>query len=171
MGLFGFGKRKTKNTPEQNSTKTQERTLKKERFFVAGTYYHKAAIQALAKANPDWRKAGKTLAAEGKVMEKIPHYTYADRPIKLEPEPTNAHDKNAIKVLIAGEFVGYISQDDNILVGKILQSGDIKYITAEFRGGEYKVVSEDGSVVKMDNHVGIALHMGYVLAPEGGKVI
>lgn len=95
-------------------------------------------------------------------MEKIPHYTYVDRPVKLEPEPTNMHDKNAIKVIIAGEHVGYISQDENIHVGSILKTSSIKYLIAEFRGGEYKVVSEDGSTVKMDNHIGIALHIGYV---------
>lgn len=138
------------------------RTLKKERFSVAGTYYHMPAINKLAKANPDWRKGGKTLAEEGKVMEKVPHYTYMDRPINLEPEPTNEYDKNAIKVIIAGEHVGYIGQDDNVHVGEILRFGDIKYITAQFRGGEYKVVSADGSVETMDDHVGITLHIGYV---------
>lgn len=155
-------KTKPRGSPNAASPKLQERTLKKEHFIVAGTSYHKTAIQSLAKANPDWRKGGKTLSAEGKVMEKIPHYTYVDRPVKLEPEPTNMHDKNAIKVIIAGEHVGYISQDENIHVGSILKTSSVKYLTAEFRGGEYKVVSEDGSTVKMDNHIGITLHIGYV---------
>ena len=95
-------------------------------------------------------------------MVKIPHYTYVDRPVKLVFEPTNQYDRNAIKVMIAGEHVGYIKEDENIHVGNILRSCDIKYITAEFRGGEYKFVSEDGTVAKWDNYVGITLHMGYV---------
>ena len=35
----------------------------------------------------------------------------------LEPEPTNPHDANAIKVVVEGRLVGYLSRDDALRYG------------------------------------------------------
>lgn len=127
-----------------------------EKFVVAGTYYHMAAIQRLAVANPEWRKSGKTLAAEGRAMEEIPHYLYKNSPVELVPEPKNPHDKNAIKVMIAGEHVGYISRDENVHVGSLLQSKRITGVTAEI-SGEVKAACNDGTILTSGDHVRIVL--------------
>lgn len=131
-----------------------------EKIYVAGPYYHTAAIQRLAKANPEWRKSGKTLAAEGRAMEEIPHYLYKNSPVELVPEPKNTHDKNAIKVMIAGEHVGYISMDENIRIGEILRAGRIRSLSAEIIG-ECKAAFEDGTIIKSSDHVRIVLTCVY----------
>ena len=38
-------------------------------------------------------------------------------PARLEPEPTNPHDENAIRVLVYDQLVGYLSRDDALRYG------------------------------------------------------
>lgn len=140
----------------------KSKTLQKEHFYVAGVYHHKTALKALAKANPDWRKSGKTLVAEGKAGEEIYHYLYADRPVKLVFEPNNAYDPHAIKVLVAGEHIGYVPEDENLHIGDILRRHDVKYLYARFHGGEVKLVSENGDTVTGENQVGARIFIGYL---------
>lgn len=138
------------------------RTLQKEYFSIRGLDHHKTAVKALAKANPDWRKSGKTLVAEGKAGEEIHHYLYADRPVKLVFEPNNAYDPHAIKVLVAGEHIGYVPEEENQHFGAILRYHDIKYLYARFHGGEVKLVSQSGEVITGENQIGARIYIGYV---------
>ncbi len=46
---------------------------------------------------------------------------YDENNIKLEKDPNNIYDKNAIKVLIEDKHVGYISTEDNIKVKKFMK--------------------------------------------------
>ena len=65
---------------------------------------------------------------------------YSDGLIKFEKEPENEYDKNAIRVIIKGMgTVGYIPKNINISFGKILENEEIKDITANLSGGEYKL--------------------------------
>lgn len=147
---------------QKKEAQTQESgQLVKEDFHVAGSSYYSANIKKLACANEDWKKSGKKLAAEGKVMEKIFRYTYINKPVKLIPEPKNPHDKNAVAVYVAGEQVGYIPAEDAPHVRQVLSSKKIKYISSFIGGGDYKVVSEDGTVVKMDGDVKISVRIAY----------
>ena len=46
----------------------------------------------------------------------------------LEPEPGNPHDANAIKVLVEGRHVGYLSRDDAVRYGpavRLLREHDL----------------------------------------------
>lgn len=43
--------------------------------------------------------------------------------LELVPEPTNKHDKNAIKVMRHGVQVAYIAQKDTQVIAKLLQEG------------------------------------------------
>ena len=161
MGLFSLFKSKNEPTkPAVEAIKTDGK-LVKEDFTVVGVQYHKDSLKKLSTANPDWRKGGKTLASEGKVMEKIYHYSYLNKPVKIVPDVNNAYDKNALMVLIAGEHVGYIPADDTAHVKAILSQTSVKYITSCFWGGEYKVVSENGDAVKMEEHVHISVRIAY----------
>lgn len=140
---------------------TESVGLVKEDFRVTGVAYYTANIKKLACANEDWKKSGKKLAAEGRVMEKIFRYTYINKPVKLIHEPKNPHDKNAVAVYVAGEQVGYIPAEDAPHVRQVLSSKKIKYISSFIGGGDYKVVSEDGTVVKMDGDVKISVRIAY----------
>lgn len=41
----------------------------------------------------------------------------------LEPDPSNAHDPNAVRVLFEGEHVGFIAKDDAAELAELLDSG------------------------------------------------
>ena len=140
MGLFDFLK---KEQPQP-----EERKLVKEDFKVVGVHYHPAEIKRLQNANPDWRKGGKTLAEEGKVNKRIYHYSYINKPVKIAVDDGSVYKKGALKVIIAGEFVGYIPDDDTKHVSEILKTKSVKYVTAMIKGGEYKVIGEDGKPIK-----------------------
>lgn len=165
MGLLDFLKKLAEPSKENQQDVVDPSTskaLKKEDFEVAGVHYCLKNIKLLATVNPDWRKKSKSLVSKSKPRRRIYKNTYINKPVKLIPEPTNKHDKNAIIVQIAGEKVGYISADDNIHVKQILSKHDVKFISAFISGGEYKDVTEDGIVDRGDYGIDINIRIGYV---------
>jgi hypothetical protein len=46
-------------------------------------------------------------------VKGVQHYSN----VKLEPEPTNQHDPNALKVVVSGEHVGYVPRGKPISPG------------------------------------------------------
>lgn len=164
MGFFDLFKSSTSvslETAHQNSSKPV-RSFQEKTYYVVGTQYYLGAISSLARVNPDWKKSGAVLASEGKVMEKIFKTNYINKPVKLVPEPQNKHDKNAIKVIISGKTVGYISREDNRKVKRILTQHDVKFISSFISGGPYKVVSENGDAVTVEKQLSIHVKIGYV---------
>ena len=139
MGLFDFLK---KEKPQE------ERHLVKEDFKVVGAHYHPNEIKRLQDANPDWRKSGKAIVEEGKAGKRIYHYNYINKPVKIEVDDGSTYRKGALKVLIAGEHVGYISDQDLKHVSEVLKTKSVKYVTARIYGGEYKIIGDDGKAVK-----------------------
>ena len=158
MSIFNlFSKKETAPVDEQPTSGK----LVKEDYKVAGIHYHLDNIKKLGTATPDWRKSGKTLAAEGKVMERIHHYTYINKPVKIIPDDGSIYEKGALMVFIAGEHVGYIPDSDTKHVTSILNTKSIKYISASIRGGEYKIVSENGEAIKWDAQPVITVRIAY----------
>lgn len=155
---FGF----RKNGIIKTVSKTESRTLKDEIFHVAGVCYYEENIKKLSNVNPDWKLSPKKVVEIGKSEKRIFHYNYVNRPVKLQPEPENEHDKNAIAVFIAGELVGYISRADNIHVNDILQNREIKSVSGFIGGGEYKIVGSEGTVSKDESDVGVSIRIKYV---------
>jgi len=150
--------------PQQEITpqRPPERVYTEEVFEVAGTQYYLDNIKKIRSANPDYRKGAKTLISEGKAGKSIQHYTYIKKPVKLIPEPTNPHDRNAVAVYIAGELVGYISRENNIHVKDIITNYDVKFISSFFNDGEYKVVRDNGDVFKAQGGLKISIKIGYI---------
>lgn len=139
-----------------------DRTLKEETFDIAGVSYYLDNLQKLACANPDYRKRGKTLAEEGQAGKRIYRYNYVYKPVKLILEDKNPHDRYAVMVQIAGEKVGYISQDQNRHVREILSKHEVKFISARISGGEYKVIAENGDTEKDSKRNYITVKIAYV---------
>lgn len=139
-----------------------DRTLKEEAFDIAGVSYYLDNLQKLACANPDYRKRGKTLAEEGQAGKRIYRYNYVYKPVKLILEDKNPHDRYAVMVQIAGEKVGYISQDQNRHVREILSKHEVKFISARISGGEYKVIAENGDTEKDSKRNYITVKIAYV---------
>ena len=137
-------------------------TLKEETFHAAGVSYYEANIRKLACSNPDWSASITRIIKEGKAGKRIYKANYINKPVKLVPEPKNPHDKNAIAVVIAGELVGYISREDNLHVKDILDNREIKSLSAFIGGGEYKIVGEDGDVVRGEYGFSVNVRIKYI---------
>lgn len=153
-------KSKTKPLPIEPKD-VPKKKLHKEDFFVVGVRYYRKNIRKLACANKDYNLKVSNLLEQK--LYKVYKYTYINKPVKLVPEPTNPHDKNAVAVYIAGELVGYISSDENIHVLNILKNGDIKYITSSITGGDYKTVNLNGDVSKCSKNININVRIGYAI--------
>lgn len=114
-----------------------------ERHKLAGTSYHMDAIMALAEENPDYDLTKREIIDDGLTDERIYQCTFADGPVELVDDPENEHDPNAIKVLIAGQHIGYIKRGSTGRVHNLQRAGRVLGVTAEIYGGKYKVVTCD----------------------------
>lgn len=111
-----------------------------ERHKVAGTSYHLDAIMALAQENPDYDLTKREIIDDELTDERIYQYTFADGPVELVDDPDNEYDPNAIKVLVAGQHIGYIKRGSTGRVHNLQRAGRVLGVTAEIYGGKYKVV-------------------------------
>lgn len=114
-----------------------------ERHKLAGTSYHLDAIMELAQENPDYDLTKREIIDDDLTDERIYQYTFTDGPVELVDAPDNEHDPNAIKVLIAGQHIGYIKRGSTGRVHNLQRAGRVLGVTAEIYGGKYKVVTCD----------------------------
>lgn len=111
-----------------------------ERHKVAGTTYHLDAIMELAEDNPDYDMTQREIIDAGMEEQRIYQYTFPDTPVELVDDPDNEQDPNAIKVLVAGQHIGYIKRGSTGRIHNLQRSGRVLGVTAEIYGGRYKVV-------------------------------
>lgn len=111
-----------------------------ERHKVAGTTYHLDAIMELAEDNPDYDMTQREIIDAGMEEQRIYQYTFPDSPVELVDDPDNEQDPNAIKVLVAGQHIGYIKRGSTSRIHKLQRSGRVLGVTAEIYGGRYKIV-------------------------------
>lgn len=154
---------------EGNNMSQPDRTLQTESFSAVGMHYYSENIGKLACRNEDWKRTAKNIISLGKTDKRIYRYNYIYKPVKLIPEPTNQHDKNAIIVQIAGEKVGYISRDENLHVKDILNNCEVKYISAFIGGGDYKIVQSNGEMIKQSEPHSITIKIGYIAPNSSSK--
>lgn len=142
-----------------------------ERHKVAGTSYHLDAIMELAQENPDYDLTKREIIDDGLTDERIYQYTFADGPVELVDDPGNEYDPNAIKVLVAGQHIGYIKRGSTGRVHNLQRAGRVLGVTAEIYGGKYKVVicdDDDGAerydLIKDETGYGAAIEI--LVRPE-----
>lgn len=143
-----------------------------ERHKLAGTSYHLDAIMALAQENPDYDLTKREIIDDGLTDERIYQYTFSDGPVELVDDPDNEYDPNAIKVLIAGQHIGYIKRGSTGRVHNLQRAGRVLGVTAEIYGGKYKVVicddDDDGAehydLIKDETGYGAAIEI--LVRPE-----
>lgn len=138
------------------------RTLQEEDFKAAGVNYYSESINKLACSNPDWNLSAKQIINSGKVEKKIFRYYYVNKPTVLKEEPDNENDPNAVAIYIASELVGYISREHNVHVKDILHNHEIKSISGFIGGGEYKIVTAEGSTNKFDSSFSVNVRIKYI---------
>ena len=160
--LLYYGLRKKGLIKSNNPNRSITRTLTVEDIHAVGVSYYEDNIRKLAYNNPDWNLSAAKIVSEGKAGKRIFRYNYVNRPVKLQFEPENPHDKHAIAILIAGELVGYVSKDENVHVKDILQNHEVKSISGFIGGGEYKVVSENKGIMKSENGFSVNVRIKYI---------
>lgn len=143
-----------------------------ERHKLAGTSYHLDAIMALAQENPDYDLTKREIIDDGLTDERIYQYAFADGPVELVEDPGNEYDPNAIKVLVAGQHIGYIKRGSTGRIHNLQRAGRVLGVTAEIYGGKYKVVicddDDDGTerydLIKDETGYGAAIEI--LVRPE-----
>ena len=143
------------------TTLPSDHALHKDDFTVVGMTYHPQSFARLQVANPDWRTAKKKILETGLAGKAIYHYTYINKPVTLKLDPTNRYGTDRVMVFIAGEHVGYLSEENDAHAREILEYGSIKYITAMITGGEYRIVFNDGTEQKNSNPLRVSVRIAY----------
>lgn len=97
------------------------------------------------KKTDEWSYSAKK-ADEEFITDRVWKYEPLTINAILEPEPDNAYDHNAIKVLAEnsdGEYIciGYIPKTENKGLLKIIHK--IDWVKVEIKGGKYKKLSEN----------------------------
>lgn len=142
--------------------KAGSRTLKEESFHAVGVCYYEGNIRKLACNNPDWMVTASQIIESGKSGKRIFKHYYVNKPVRLQIESDNPHDKNAVSIIIADELVGYISSEENVHVRDILNHREVISLSGFIGGGEYKIVSEDGEIFKDENDFSVSVRLKYI---------
>ena len=133
FGLFGIGwiYDSIKAFIELRNLKTNLNQIE-----VVGVYYRKDYIASILSGNRLYSLPDDIFIEKVDENNKIFRYKYREASAELIPEPTNAHDPNAIMVTVDGVHVGYIPASLRSDVKKKIHK--FKTITAHVHAGDYK---------------------------------
>lgn len=122
----------------------------KKTYKVAGVTHYEKNIMHFAEENEVYSYTKKELVDSwtGLDEEKIWKYEFSTPTIELVPEPDNAYDPNAIKVMADGLHVGYIKAEDCAHLLKCIREQRISRISCWIGGGPYKLLMEDYDIDK-----------------------
>lgn len=102
-------------------------------FELVGIYYYTEILEDFLKdhENPYWKKLNKS-----NLSRVYKYHRLKDQLIKIEREPTNKYDKNAVRAAINGKTIGYIAHDDK---ERFLRQARLPYfVKADISGGPCK---------------------------------
>lgn len=133
---------------EQPATAASVETVKT--YKVAGVTHYEKNIMHFAEENEVYSYTKKELVDSwtGLDEEKIWKYEFSTPTIELVPEPDNAYDPNAIKVMADGLHVGYIKAEDCAHLLECIREQRISRISCWIGGGPYKLLIEDYDIDK-----------------------
>lgn len=144
--IFLWQKKKAKAAKEANRP-TERRT-----YDIAGINYHADELPALGSLSDDYRMSAEKIVEEGREDEELYKYDFPTS-AQLVPDPENEHDKNAIKVIIAGTFVGFVPAVSAVEVGEIISTKKVKSVTAFIEGGPFKKYNSDTEEIEKGENV------------------
>ena len=111
-------------------------------FYVAGiSYREKDVINNLFEENDYYSMTKKELVEIDYTDERIFKYIPSFSSVRLEPDPDNEYDKNAIKVLLDDVHIGFVPKEKTTRVANILKRDPV--ISCSLYGGPYKIIVED----------------------------
>lgn len=179
MGLFDklFKKKNivpVEMNPESKTDSVEDLNIKpappkqeRERHKIAGTSFRTKEIMSLGHENPNYDLKKTELINENLIDEKIYQFEFYPSKVELVEEPDNEYDKNAIKVIIDNVHVGYIKKGSCSHIKKLIREDKIKNISAEIKGGKYKIIYDDNEfedkpkyLLEKDSHeIGISIYI------------
>lgn len=141
MGLF---KRKEKEKEKEVIITTARANVASVQAYC---FLHKDEERIVAlETNHDFELATKTLFMKGYEGKRIYKYYYKYENVTIEREPKNPADKNAVKILVNGQFFGYVNRNDAPDLGKAIKKGLIDKCAVIMKGGPFRrIISEDQS--------------------------
>lgn len=144
-----IGKEKLNNVLK-NDTPSEQLTLVNEQQIVTWYEFYKN-IYKLKRENKSYHKSDDELIAglNGKNYYAVYKFSRHRYNVQLVPEPTNEHDKNAIKVLFDGLHVGYIPRDLTNQYRSVIDNANALFY-GDIRGGAYKLVRPEYVEDKLD---------------------
>lgn len=135
-------------TEEQPATAVPVGTVKT--YKVAGVTHYEQNVMSFAQENPEYNLSKKQLIDNIFMLydtEKIWKYDFSTPKIELIPEPDNAYDPNAIKVVADGKHVGYIKSGSCSHLLKCIREQRITGITCQIGGGPYKLLEKEEEAI------------------------
>lgn len=157
LGLFfvAFGvvlillSRKNAKAPATKETEARN-------YDIAGLAYHEDDLAEIAQETEEYEYTKKQIINDELEDEKLYKYSFPAYG-KLEKDPQNEHDKNAIKVFCGGVHVGFIPANKAVEVGEIMDTKKIRNVFVAIDGGEYRLFDSDsGSITRgKDSYSGI----------------
>lgn len=155
--LAFLGYRIIKTAPKKIKTKAVIKATpaatkpKAETHKIAGVSFRQDDIRLLAHENPDYDCGKSELQERGLTDERIYQYDFPAVTARLEFEPENPHDPNAIKVLANDTHIGYIKAGSTAHVRKLIEQDVIAGMSLELSGGKYKYATEtDNGKIELD---------------------
>lgn len=113
------------------------------RHRIVGLEHRKANVMKLAKESPLYKLDKAAILRQGLVETYIHKHTFANEPAELVQEPENPHDPNAIKLVVAGQHIGYIKAGSCAHLNKVIAEGRVEKVLCRIYGGPYKGVFQD----------------------------
>lgn len=150
LGLLGLFKKpdtpaKTQADPSPTIRGNDQPYLQNvgKRHRIVGLDHRKANVMKLARENPLYGLDKAGILKQANVNTCIHKYTFVNEPVELVQEPTNPHDPNAIKVVVAGQHIGYIKAGSCAHLNKVINEGRVENILCRIYGGPYKGAFQD----------------------------
>lgn len=86
-----------------------------------------------------WKVNGTTFRLAN--VEKVANQIDSNKNVlvTLEEEPTNPYDPNAIKVLMNGEFVGYVPKDSTAIMNEVSKYAVVLHSVRKYGGGSRNI--------------------------------
>lgn len=143
MGLFHRKEKEATEVKAETITASSNKVVQCQAYC----FLHKDEERiAVLQTNHDFELATKTLFMKGHGGKRVYKYFYKYDDVTIERDPKNEVDKNAVKILVNGQFYGYVNRNDAPALGKAIKKGLIEKCAVIMVGGPYRhIISEEQS--------------------------
>ena len=106
----------------------------------AGMEHFMDALMTLAEEDLNYTCTKKEMRDFLIVNRRVYQYKFSPNKIDLVSEPDNAHDPNAVKLLLNDMHVGYIRASEAQGSVDLFNSDKVKRVQVSIQGGKYKIL-------------------------------